>query len=206
MSETPSVTTWFEELQEGNNDALQKIWERYSDQLLEIAEQKLRHAPNRLGDKHDVANSVFHSLYRCARAGQLRSISNRDELWWLLLAMAKRKAISHQRRDYAAKRGSAITFSPAGPAPGGSWLGGFALEDLITDDPSPESALMLQETLERLLEVLPNEPLRAIAVLRLDGHSVPEIAELNGVSLRTVERKLSLIRKRWSVEICSYAD
>jgi DNA-binding CsgD family transcriptional regulator len=49
--------------------------------------------------------------------------------------------------------------------------------------------------------VLPDETQRHIARLRLEGHANEEIAKELGISLRTVERKLGLIRELWSAEI-----
>ena len=39
-----------------------------------------------------------------------------------------------------------------------------------------------------------------VALLRLEGHSNEEVARSLDCSLRTVERKLEVIRKRWLAE------
>ena len=44
------------------------------------------------------------------------------------------------------------------------------------------------------MAALPDDALRRVARLRLEGHTVPEIAARDGVTARTVERKLALIR------------
>lgn len=206
MGQNTSVTGWFYELQEGEEGALQKLWEHFSDRLIEFASQKLVNSPKRLGDEQDVANSVFHCLYRSASAGRLRSVRNRDELWWLLLAMAKQKAIDHQRRENAVKRGAVKTYNPSDGDSIGLRLGGFGLEDLIADEPSTESVAILQEELEHLFKLLPTELHKTIALQRLEGYSISEIANCHSVSSRTVERKLELIRNKWSIELNSNAD
>jgi DNA-directed RNA polymerase specialized sigma24 family protein len=46
-----------------------------------------------------------------------------------------------------------------------------------------------------------DEPsLRAVALDKLEGWSNEEIASRHGLALRTVERKLALIRKIWEAE------
>ena len=45
---------------------------------------------------------------------------------------------------------------------------------------------------------LRNDTLREIARLRIEGYSNAEIADATGVSLRSVERKLGVIRETWS--------
>jgi DNA-directed RNA polymerase specialized sigma24 family protein len=52
----------------------------------------------------------------------------------------------------------------------------------------------------RLLEGLPDDELRTIALLRMEGYSNEQIAERLGCGLRSVERKLDRIRKRWTAE------
>jgi len=45
---------------------------------------------------------------------------------------------------------------------------------------------------------LPDEQLREIAVMRMDGFLVDDIAEALDLSKRAVERRLQLIRRTWS--------
>jgi transposase len=45
-----------------------------------------------------------------------------------------------------------------------------------------------------------DESLRVVALLKLEGHSNEEIAKSLDCGLRTVERKLEVIRKRWTAE------
>jgi DNA-directed RNA polymerase specialized sigma24 family protein len=46
--------------------------------------------------------------------------------------------------------------------------------------------------------MLEDDELRAIARLKLEGFTNPEIAERLGVVERTVERRLNRIRRQWS--------
>ena len=55
----------------------------------------------------------------------------------------------------------------------------------------------MQESLEQLLDLLPDDEYRAIANMRMEGHSNQEIAEELGCTERTVERRLQRIREIW---------
>jgi DNA-binding CsgD family transcriptional regulator len=52
----------------------------------------------------------------------------------------------------------------------------------------------------RLLVSLADERQRQIAVLRMEGYTNEEIAQRLGCGLRSVVRKLELIRKTWLAE------
>jgi DNA-directed RNA polymerase specialized sigma24 family protein len=60
---------------------------------------------------------------------------------------------------------------------------------------------MMAEQCRRLLDGLPDEQLRALALAKLEGHTNEEIARQLSVSLRTVERRLRLIRDEWKQEL-----
>ena len=49
--------------------------------------------------------------------------------------------------------------------------------------------------------LLRDDTQREIARLRLEGYENTEIAEKTGVSLRSVERKLKLIRETWEATL-----
>jgi DNA-directed RNA polymerase specialized sigma24 family protein len=75
------------------------------------------------------------------------------------------------------------------------------IEQVVGREPSPAFAAMVTDECRRLLEVLGDETLRRIALLRMEGYSDPEIAARLGCGLRTVGRKLELIRKTWLREV-----
>jgi DNA-directed RNA polymerase specialized sigma24 family protein len=64
------------------------------------------------------------------------------------------------------------------------------------DEFSPEFVVSAADELEALLDSLDGEQ-RGIAILKMDGLRNSEIAETLGISLRSVERKLPLIDKKW---------
>ena len=58
--------------------------------------------------------------------------------------------------------------------------------------------MMEHEYLASLMDSLPNERIQEVAMMRLNGYSNQEIADQLNTSVRSVGRKLSLIRDQWS--------
>jgi DNA-directed RNA polymerase specialized sigma24 family protein len=52
-----------------------------------------------------------------------------------------------------------------------------------------------------LLGLLRDDVLRQIALLRIEGYQVEEIAATIGISTRSIERKLQLIRRAWARQL-----
>jgi len=78
--------------------------------------------------------------------------------------------------------------------------GKAAIEQVIGDEATPEFAVSVAEECQRRFEQLQKEPLRTVARLKLEGYTNKEIAQQLDCSLRSVERKLWLIRRKWSDE------
>ena len=70
MSEEKSVSHWIAELQHGNREAAQHLWEKYFTQIVRFAAQKLRGSRRRAVDEEDVALSAIHSALRKIEAGK----------------------------------------------------------------------------------------------------------------------------------------
>lgn len=68
-------------------------------------------------------------------------------------------------------------------------------------EPTPEVADRMQSECERLLDLLNDENLRSLALLKLEGYTNEEIAVQLGCARRTVQRRLSLIQEIWSQEV-----
>ena len=200
MTNTQSVSHWLAGLKTANNDDAQRLWTRYADRLVDLARRKLGNAPKRVADEEDIAQSVFNSLCRGAAAGRFAKLENRDDLWWILLAITHQKVVDYKRRETAAKRGGGRIQWDAMLATGLSSCD-VTLEHLTSNEPTPEFLAMLDEQHSRLMASLRNDQLRAITGMRIEGYTVIEIAIKLSITPRTVERKLQLIRQRWSEEL-----
>lgn len=191
-----SVSEWVQRLTEGDAEAAQQLWDRYFGKVLECAEQRIRNCPPGVISAEEIAASVFESIWRGAQEGRFDRVQNRDELWWLLLALTRRKAASHIRRETAQKRGGAThTQSLSGSN------GKAIFESLVCDEPTPEYLIAMEEEYERLLTILRDEKSRRIAVLKLEGYSNNEICEELDIAPATVARKVRLIRDTWAREL-----
>jgi DNA-directed RNA polymerase specialized sigma24 family protein len=110
--------------------------------------------------------------------------------------LTARKAYQERRRQQARKRGGLA--GPDGPrCPGTALVPDRELDEIIGTEASPEFAVQVAEEFQALLEALPDEDLRLVARLRVEGHTNAEIARRLRCSERSVERKLALIRGFW---------
>jgi RNA polymerase sigma factor (sigma-70 family) len=180
MSATESVTRWINQIKAGDRAGVQHLLERYFQRLVGLAGKNLQIKPGLGGYKEDVALSAFWSLCRGAEAGKFSRLFDRDDLWRLLFTITTRKAIDYMRR---------ITPEAA--------TGELDITQVLSTDPTPELVAELTEEYDRLLATLPDD-LRRIALLRVEGYTNDEIAEILGCVRRTVERKLERIRSLWT--------
>jgi DNA-directed RNA polymerase specialized sigma24 family protein len=203
MSSEPqgSVSHWIGALKVGDAEAAQQLWERYFGALVRLARAKLGANPRAEADEEDIALSAFHSFCQGAAHGRYPRLDDRYGLWRLLVTITVRKALDQSERQHRKKRGG-------GRVRGDSILGGgdpdargAGLEQVVGREPTPAFAAMVADECRRLLEALGDEGLRRIALLRMEGYSDPEIAARLGCGLRTVGRKLELIRKTWLREV-----
>lgn len=189
MSSEGSITRWIGQLQAGNLDAAQPLWERYFRQLVSLARHKLHAARPQVADEEDVALSAFDSFCRGLKRGRFPDLQDRDNLWKLLVVLTARKACHLMRDELRQKRGGGQKAS-----------GADDLEQVVAEEPSPDFAAEVAENCQRLLDLLGDEELRAIALSKMEGYTTEEIANQLECAPRTVERKLRLIRSLWEKE------
>src|SRR5262245_10485603 len=198
MSPDESVSQWIGRLRDGDPAAAQNLWERYFQRLVGLARKKLEGLPRRSADEEDVALSAFDSFCRGAGHGRFPQLGDRDNLWRLLVTITARKAYQLVLREGRQKRGAGAVLDEgalAGLADGES--GEVVLEQLLDREPTPEFAAQLAEEYERLLARLPDAELRSAAQWKLEGYTNEEISAKLGCALRSVERKLKVIRSLW---------
>jgi DNA-directed RNA polymerase specialized sigma24 family protein len=178
--------------------AVQQLWERYFNPLVRLARKKLRaRAGGAAEDEEDAALSAFDSFCRGAADGRYPELTDRDELWRLLVVITIRKAFDQIERQRAIKRGGGRLVDEAGLADGDGPESGAGLEGFVGRESSHELAAMAAEEYQRLWSRLKNDSLRQILDLRLDRYSREEIAARMGLTTKTVDRKLDVIRKFW---------
>ena len=197
-NETSEFAELMDRVREGDEDAIAKLWENYYQQLVRIAAKRLPTNLRRSGDEEDIALSAFHSFIAGIRRDHFPDLSGPDNLWGLLITLTGRKVHAHlryqtrQKRGGGAVRGESVFMDHAGDLKGGG-IGG-----VTGSTPSADIHTELAEACELLLSQLDDEQLKQIAVMRMDGFLVDEIAEKLGLSKRAVERRLQLIRRTWT--------
>jgi RNA polymerase sigma factor (sigma-70 family) len=198
--EHDSVTLWLRQLSHGDQAAARQLWERYSAALLRLTQRRFPAALSAAADEEDLVQSVFQTLWTGASAGRWDTVKDRQELWWLLLAITRRKALHRQAYNARQKRGAGLpTASLTETLEGDS--SPTPLDQVADERVPPELLLMLEEEQQRLLACLRDDVLRSIARRKLEGDSHEQIAELLNVTTRTVIGKLNLIRETWSKEL-----
>jgi len=197
MPDDGSVTRWFDQLKAGDRDAVQQLWNRYFRRLVGLARLKLQNAPRCAADEEDVALSAFDSFCRNAEKGRFPQLLDRDSLWRLLVVLTVRKAQHLVRDETRQKRGGGA--APQSDTPGQSDEVPI-LEQVLSREPTPEMAAQIAEEYRGLLNRLGDSELEGIALLRMEGYSVEEIAQKLGYVARSIKRKLQLIRSLWEKE------
>jgi RNA polymerase sigma factor (sigma-70 family) len=198
MPDDDSVSRWLDGLRQGDAADVQRLWDRYFQSLVRVAGARLRGYARRDYDEEDVALSAFHSLCERVGRGQFPQLADRDDLWRLLVTITARKVISALRHQTRQKRGGGRVVGES------AVMGADGLDEgmaqFLGREPTPENAAQFAEEYERLLSRLNDETLRVIALRKLDGHDTESIAVELGISRRSVDRKLNLIRKIWEEE------
>jgi RNA polymerase sigma factor (sigma-70 family) len=190
-------SVWIRRLKSGDSAAAQKLWERYYGQLVRVAQKKLTTAPRRVADEEDVALSAMNSFCMGAREGKFPQLNDHDDLWRLLVTITARKAMHQVRRNRRQKRGGGGVRGESIFLSAGDSDAHGGLDQFLGQEPSPGSAAEMAEDLRLLLARLEEQPLRDVALLKLQGYANEEIAQRLDCGLRTVERRLRLIRALW---------
>ena len=149
-----SVTRWLVQLRAGDAAAAGPLWECYFQRLVGLARTVLRGARGGAGDEEDAALSAFDTFCRGAAAGRFPQLHDRDNLWRLLVVITARKAYRLLRKDRRAT------------TPGES-----DLEQIIGREPTPAFAAQVAEECRHLLDRLPDDRLRAIALGKMEGYT-----------------------------------
>jgi DNA-directed RNA polymerase specialized sigma24 family protein len=200
MSSPGSVTCWIAQLKAGARASTQPLWERYFHQFITRARQRLAALPRRAADEEDVVLSAFDSFFRAAEQGRFPDLHDREDLWQLLVVLTDRKACDLANYERRQRRGGGkVRDEAALGAPGAAEAS--PLNQILGQEPSPDFEVLAAEELRRLLGLLGDPELQQVAVLKMQGFTVDEIAAQRGWVSRTVKRKLRLIRQIWAKEL-----
>ena len=196
-----SVSCWIDALKAGDPVAAQPLWERYFQRLVALARGRfpiLRKA-GAIEDEEDAALSAFKSVCLGLAQGRYPDLTDRDDLWRLLVLIAARKAVNQAERWGRLKRGGGSLVCESDMQGTGSSQYPRGLDELAGADPTPEFLFQVAEECQRLMGLLehPDLKLVEVATWKMEGFTGDEIAAKLGCSRRTVASRLDLIRKTW---------
>lgn len=190
-----SITRWFLSLRAGDQAAAKKLWDVYFSRMLDLARQRL---PNHTAyDGEDAALSAFFVFCKSIEQGQFAGISDRDDLWRCLVRVTIHKTQDRVRHEKAKKRGGKAERVRDGS---------FELDDLAAVDGDPALAALMADQCRQLLDMLDDEQLEQAALAKLEGLTNEEVAGRLGVSRRTVQRMINVIRRIWEEPISKISD
>ncbi|MCA1686153.1 MAG: RNA polymerase subunit sigma-70 [Planctomycetia bacterium] len=192
-----SVTGWIGGLKAGNHTSVERLWERYFDRLVCLARGRLRGA-SRDGvdaDEEDAALSAFDNLCRDAARGQYPALADREGLWKLLVVLTVRKSLNQIEHRSAQKRGGGRVVRESELRPSYAGHAGDGLDGFAGDEPSPEFNALVADEYRRARDALGEDSLRLVFDLLMEGFTRQEIASRMGCAVRTVTRKLELVRE-----------
>lgn len=201
MSKATNVSHWIDLVKAGDSVAAIRIWQHYFDRLVRAVRTRLYGQNRALTDEEDIVLSVFDSFYNAAENGRFPDLSDRDDLWRLLLRMAGRKVVDKRRHDLRQRRGGNVMLHSLGHVSGDR-----GIIEAIGDEPSAEMVLMMQESVEQIFSHLGVGQLSDLAGAKLEGYSNAELAERFGCSERTIERRLHLIREKCQQELVEFNE
>jgi DNA-directed RNA polymerase specialized sigma24 family protein len=182
-----AAADWANRLRAGDPVAVRDLWDRYFDRMVALARKKLRGLPGRASDEEDVALSAFKSFCRAVEDGRCDEALAPDGLWTLMMALTARKAINLWRYETREKR-----HRPASDQHVNQQL----LSKIAGREPGPEFIALMADECERLFRRLDDPELKAIALRKMEGLTNAEIARELDLTLRTIERRVRLIRNR----------
>jgi DNA-directed RNA polymerase specialized sigma24 family protein len=213
VSSSGSVSHWIDQLKAGEHAAAEELWDRYFQRLVGLAHKMLQGTSRHAADEEDVALSAFASLCLGAERGRFPRLLDRQDLWQLLLVITRRKALRQVHYERRQKRGGPSLALQACadtslkrqrrevPPEADAGPEEASLVQILSREPTPAFAAQVAEEYQRLLELLGDPELRAIAVYKMEGDTTDQIAAKLKRAPRTVERRVQLIRKLWEKEL-----
>lgn len=190
------VSLWIEQLASADHDAASRLWAHFCQRLMVFARGRMSPSTRRIYDEEDAAVSAFRSLCRGIEAQRFPEVGDRGNLWALLVVITSRKIANRFRYEHQQRRDSNQTLSESMLQPGDGVEIGL-MQSLPSNEPTPAFAAEVADMSEYLMAQLPDPDLKKLVLLKLEGHTNEEAAELMKITRRTVQRKLELIRRIW---------
>jgi len=198
VSDDPgSISRQLQQLKAGDRDAIRTLWERCYTDVVRAARRKLGNAPRRVSDEDDVASTAFQNFFAAVEEGRFTRLDSRDDLWQVLLMLVSRSVSRQKKQATRAKRGAGKVRGESAFLKTDNRDSTERGLDMLAARPTVAIFSAMTYSCEGLLEKLPSDELRVIAVMRLEGHTDSEIAASLNCSRSTIQRRLSRIQDVW---------
>ena len=190
VEDTGSVSNWLKELKTGDQNAVEAIWNRYYQRVVEFAIRKMKINPDRAIDGEDIAQLTMHRFCLNATSGNYPDLDDRQQLWDLLVVYTLHRIRKHLRECNRTKRSGMhrVVFE-------------FKRSQVLQDLRSPEAptimADMVQSWLDRLDREDPSGQLKQIAIWSMEDISGSEIARIMKKRKSAILQQIRLIRLLW---------
>jgi RNA polymerase sigma factor (sigma-70 family) len=183
--ESENFGALMQRLKEGSEDAARQIFERYGRHIHRIISRRLDRHVRPSFDSEDFTQAVWASFF--AAPVRRRVFTGPDDLIAFLAKMAQNKVIEAYRQRVKTKKRDA---RKERPLPDSACGDGNAA---IARQPTPSQVVSAQEQFDRLMERVPPEYQRILAMLKL-GFTHREIANELKLNEKTVRRVLQRLR------------
>jgi len=182
MPSDPSFSDLMARLRLGDDEAANKVFQRFAGRLIALAYRKLDARIRQKLDAEDVVQSVFRSFFGHRAAGELGGLESWHDLWGLLIVMTVRKCHREERRFYAERRDvrREVRLTALADESGAGW-------EICDREPTPAEGAALAETINELFQEFEGRPGEILPLLLAD-HTAPEISFRIGCTERTVYR------------------
>ncbi len=170
--------------QQGDQEALKEIFDKYHKKVYRIAYGVVRHREEAL----DIVQEVFIKLFR-----SIKNFRGRSQFYTYLYRMVMNTAIDHARKvgkQFVSSLDEEGSYEPRDEAEKG-----------------PERILLqkeLEEKVKLAMDKLPAEQKAALIFRDVEGLSYQEMAEAMGCSIGTVMSRLHYGRKRMQESLKDY--
>jgi len=196
--QTELVTTWLENLKENKTEGFEQIWPLFHRRVTALGRKLLTPKLSRVFDEEDLASEVFQKFLGAVQGGQCDQIQSIEELWKYLATITANHAKNRMAAENSLKRGGGnirgeSIFSNGSPN-GEDEIQRF---DRFPNAEDFWQTHLSQDHSQYFIKSLPDPTLKKLTRMKVDGHQNEEIASELSISVRSVERKLALIRDLW---------
>lgn len=176
MSENPQITELLVRWSAGEHDVLEELMENVYDELRILARSHLRQEAN----DSLATRTLIHEAYLKLLDQRRVSWANRTHFFGIATRIMRRIIVDRARDRKAQKRGGGV--QP------------LALEEAFhLEEGVPDEVLAINDALDALQDVDP-EMVRLVEMRFFGGFTHGEIAEIEGVSVATIDRRWRLAR------------